>query len=105
MAHGDKVERVLYELVRPARYVTWEYFSRQRLVASGVLAARGRPASRGLDVGCGSGAPFIGLSRGAGGAVGSVGILPARVEGVHPQGALRTPARTAPVRVLHAGAR
>src|SRR5256885_2773377 len=57
MAHGDKVQRVLYELVRPARYVTWEYFSRQRLVASGVLAARGPPASRGPPPGCGSRAP------------------------------------------------
>src|SRR2546421_12007192 len=51
MAHGDKVERVLYELVRPARYVTWEYFSRQRLAAPGGLAAPGRPAPPGLDRG------------------------------------------------------
>src|SRR5438132_2611519 len=39
MAHGEDVQRVLHELVRPARDVTWEYFSRQPPVASGVLAA------------------------------------------------------------------
>src|SRR2546430_14086081 len=80
MAHGDKVQRVLYELVRPARYVTWEYFSRQRLVASGVLAARGRPASRVLDVGCGSGGPSPRPSPGGAGGVLSIGILSARIE-------------------------
>src|SRR5438034_8899114 len=78
LAHGDKVQRVLYELVRPARYVTWEYFSRQRLVASGVLAARGRPASRVLDVGCGSGAMSLALSEGAGVAVVTMDCLPSR---------------------------
>src|SRR5438132_9753726 len=67
MAHGEEVQRVLYEPVRPARYVTWEYFSRQRLVASGGLAARGRPASRVLDVGRSSPALSIGLSARAGG--------------------------------------
>src|SRR5256886_15959381 len=104
MAHGDKVQRVLYELVRPARYVTWEYFSRQRLVASGVLAARGRPASRVLDVGCGSGALSIGLSEGAGVDVVSMDILPARIEAVHTRRSSRTPAATARMRVLQADA-
>src|SRR5438552_2866532 len=104
MAHGDKVERVLYELVRPARYVTWEYFSRQRLVACGVLAARGRPASRVLDVGCGSGALSIGLSEGAGVDVVSMDILPARIEAVHTRRSSRTPAATARMRVLQANA-
>ncbi len=104
LAHGDKVQRVLYELVRPARYVTWEYFSRQRLVASGVLAARGRPASRVLDVGCGSGALSIGLSEGAGVDVVSMDILPARIEAVHARRSSRTPAATARMRVLQANA-
>src|SRR5204862_6243228 len=104
LAHGDKVQRVLYELVRPARYVTWEYFSRQRLVASGVLAARGRPDSRVLDVGCGSGAMSIGLSEGAGVDVVSMDILPARIEAVHARRSSRTPAATARVRVLQADA-
>src|SRR5439155_528611 len=104
MAHGDEVQRVLYELVRPARYVTWEYFSRQRLVASGVLAARGRPASRVLDVGCGSGALSIGLSEGAGVDVVSMDILPARIEAVHTRRSSRTPAATARMRVLQADA-
>ena len=104
LAHGDTVQRVLYELVRPARYVTWEYFSRQRLVASGVLAARGRPASRVLDVGCGSGALSIGLSEGAGVDVVSMDILPARIEAVHARRSSRTPAATARMRVLQANA-
>src|SRR5437667_1601396 len=104
LAHGDKIQRVLYELVRPARYVTWEYFSRQRLVASGVLAARGRPASRVLDVGCGSGALSIGLSEGAGVDVVSMDILPARIEAVHARRSSRTPAATARMRVLQANA-
>src|SRR5437870_10872873 len=104
LAHGDKVQRVLYELVRPARYVTWEYFSRQRLVASGVLAARGRPASRVLDVGCGSGALSIGLSEGAGVDVVSMDILPARIEAVHTRRSSRAPAATARMRVLQADA-
>ena len=104
MAHGDKVQRVLYELVQPARYVTWEYFSRQRLVASGVLAARGRPASRVLDVGCGSGALSIGLSEGAGVDVVSMDILPARIEAVHTRRSSRPPAATARMRVLRADA-
>src|SRR5438094_10506477 len=100
LAHGDKIQRVLYELVRPARYVTWEYFSRQRLVASGVLAARGRPASRVLDVGCGSGALSIGLSAGAGVDVVSIDLLPARIEAGHARRSSRTPAATARMRVL-----
>src|SRR5207249_1983005 len=104
LAHGDKIQRVLYELVRPARYVTWEYFSRQRLVASGVLAARGRPASRVLDVGCGSGALSIGLSEGAGVDVVSIDILPARIEAVHARRSSRTPAATARMLVLQANA-
>src|SRR3989454_12640612 len=104
MAHGDKVERVLYEVVRPARYVTWDYFSRQRLVASGVPAARGRPASRVLDVGCGSGALSIGLSEGAGGDGVSMDILPARIDAVHTRRSSRTPPATARMRVLQADA-
>src|SRR5438876_7215866 len=83
LAHGDKVQRVLYELVRPARDVTWEYFSRQRLVASRVLAARGPPASRVLDVGRGAGPLSIGLSEGAGVDVVATDILPARIDAVH----------------------
>src|SRR6266480_1059768 len=49
IAHGDKVQRVLYELVRPARYVTWEYFSRQRLGRPFHRSLRGRRGRRRLD--------------------------------------------------------
>jgi 2-polyprenyl-3-methyl-5-hydroxy-6-metoxy-1,4-benzoquinol methylase len=101
---GERVQRVLLELVRPARYVTWEYLSRQRLVASGVLAARGRSASRVLDVGCGSGTLSIGLAEGAGVEVVSMDVLQARIEAVHARRSSRTAAATARMRVLRANA-
>jgi 2-polyprenyl-3-methyl-5-hydroxy-6-metoxy-1,4-benzoquinol methylase len=104
IAPGEKVQRVLLELVRPARYVTWEYLSRQRLVASGVLAARGRPASRVLDVGCGSGTLSIGLSEGAGVEVVSMDVLQARIEALHARRSSRKSAATARMRVLRADA-
>src|SRR5437667_11998406 len=91
LAHGDKIQRVLYELVRPARYVTWEYFSRQRLVACGVLAARGRPASRVLGVGCGAGGLSAGLSEGAGAVVGSLDLPRSRAGAVPTAGSAATP--------------
>src|SRR5437016_5820183 len=103
-AHGDMLQRVLYELLQSARYVTWEYFSRQLHVAYGVLSASGRPASRVLDVGCGSGALSIRLSEGAGVDVVSMDILPARIEAVHTRRSSRTPAATARMRVLQADA-
>jgi 2-polyprenyl-3-methyl-5-hydroxy-6-metoxy-1,4-benzoquinol methylase len=101
---GERVQRVLLELVRPARYVTWEYLSRQRLVASGVLAARGRPASRVLDVGCGSGTLSIGLSEGAGVEVVSMDVLQARIEAVHARRSSRMAGATDRMRVLRANA-
>ena len=104
MAPGERVQRVLRDLVRPERYVAWEYLSRQRLVASGILAARGGPASRVLDVGCGSGALSIGLSEGADVEMVSMDILRARIEAARARRSSRESAATAAMRLLRADA-
>ncbi len=88
----DRIERVLIDLVRPSDYVRWEYFSRQRLLATSLLATRGESPTRILDIGCGQGALSLTLSESAGLDVVAMDLLPERVSSVRIRRDARSPA-------------
>ena len=95
---------MLLDLVRPEDYVSWEYFSRQKLIAKGVAASReGRPA-RVLDVGCGFGALSLTLSEAAGFDVAAMDILETRIASVRSKRTARDPAAASRVRLVRANA-
>jgi len=100
----DRIDRVLIDLIQPSDYVKWEYFSRQRLLATGIVAS-GQPAHpRVLDVGCGHGALSLTLSESAGFDVVAMDILEARVSSVRAKKAARDPAAAARVQIVRADA-
>src|SRR5207245_10548682 len=49
-AGEDRIDRVLIDLIQPSDYVKWEYFSRQRLLATGMVASRRATTPRLLDI-------------------------------------------------------
>ncbi len=82
-----RIDRTLRELVQPGNYERWEYFSRQRLLATAMSAVLSPPA-RILDIGCGYGALALTMSEGADLDVVAMDILEERVSSV--QGKMRT---------------
>lgn len=103
-AATHRIDRVLTDLVKPSDYVGWEYFSRQRLLATGVVASRVGPPARILDIGCGFGALSLTLSESAGFDVVAMDILESRVSSVAAKKAARDPAAAARIRILRADA-
>ncbi len=100
----DPIDRVLLDLVQPSDYVKWEYFSRQRLLATGIVGSRRAMRTRALDVGCGHGALSLTLSESAGFDVVAMDVLEARVSSVRAKKAARDPAAAARVRIVRADA-
>lgn len=92
------------DLVRPADYVRWEYLSRQRLLATNILAARGGAPTRILDIGCGQGALSLTLTESAGLDVVAMDLLPERVSAVRARGSTRGPGAADRVRIVLANA-
>lgn len=101
---NDRIDRVLIDLVQPSDYVKWEYFSRQRLMATGIVGSRPAPHTRVLDIGCGHGALSLALSEGGGFDVVAIDLLEARVSSVRAKRAGRDPAVAARVRIVRADA-
>lgn len=79
---GEKIDRILRELVQPAGYVRWEYLSRQRLLATAIVRSRRGARARVLDVGCGAGALALTLSEAAGFDVVAMDVLGTRIASV-----------------------
>jgi 2-polyprenyl-3-methyl-5-hydroxy-6-metoxy-1,4-benzoquinol methylase len=80
---AGRVHGTLLELIRPDDYVTWEYLSRQWLLAGELLAGSGGHRGRILDVGCGYGALSLSLSEGGPGfEIVAMDILPSRIDSV-----------------------
>ena len=100
----DRIDRVLIDLIQPSEYVKWEYFSRQRLLATGIVASGQRAHTRVLDIGCGHGALSLTLSESAGFDVVAMDILEARVSSVRAKKAARDPAAAARVQIVRADA-
>ena len=98
-----RIDRTLRDLVQPGNYERWEYFSRQRLLATAMSAVL-RPPGRILDIGCGYGALALTMSEGADLDVVAMDILEERVSSV--QGKIRTRDRKAGsgIRLLRANA-
>src|SRR5438445_13642851 len=87
----DRIDRVLIDLIQPSEYVKWEYFSRQRLLATGIVASGQWAHRRVLDIGCGHGALSLTLSESAGFAVVATDILEAPLSAVRAQHAAGDP--------------
>ncbi len=100
----DRIDRVLIDLIQPSDYVKWEYFSRQRLLATGIVASRRPTSTRVLDIGCGHGALSLTLSESAGFDVVAMDILETRVSSVRAKKAARDPAAAARVHIVRADA-
>lgn len=100
----ERIDRVLRDLVQPSDYVKWEYFSRQRLLASGIVGSRGAQGTRVLDIGCGHGALSLTLAESAGFDVVAMDVLEARVRSVRSRKATRDPEAAARVRIVRADA-
>jgi len=100
----DRIDRVLIDLIQPSDYVTWEYFSRQRLLATRIVASRQPTRARVLDIGCGHGALSLTLSENAGFDIVAMDILEARVSSVRAKRAVRDPAAAARVQIVRADA-
>jgi len=100
----DRIHRVLIDLIQPSDYVKWEYFSRQRLLATGIVASRPAMRTRVLDIGCGHGALSFTLSESAGFDVVAMDILEARVSSVRAKKGARDPAAAARVHIVRADA-
>ena len=101
---GERIDRVLIDIVRPADYVRWEYLSRQRLLATNIVKARGGAPTRILDIGCGQGALSLTLSESAGLDVVAMDLLPERVSAVRARGSSRSPGTADRVRIVLANA-
>jgi 2-polyprenyl-3-methyl-5-hydroxy-6-metoxy-1,4-benzoquinol methylase len=101
---AGRIQEVLVELVRPTGYVTWEYLSRQWLLAGGLLARARRPVTRILDVGCGYGALSLSLSEGRDFDVVAMDILPTRIATVRGKKAARNLTAAGRMRLLVADA-
>src|SRR5439155_21631087 len=100
----DRIDRVLIDLIQPSDYVTWEYFSRQRLLATRIVASRQPTRARVLDIGCGHGALSLTLSESAGFDVVAMDILDARGSSVRAKRAVRDPAAAARVQIVRSDA-
>jgi 2-polyprenyl-3-methyl-5-hydroxy-6-metoxy-1,4-benzoquinol methylase len=100
----DRIDRVLLDLVQPSDYVKWEYFSRQRLMASAIAGSRLGMRTRVLDVGCGHGALSLTLAESAGFDVVAMDVLESRVRSVSSRKAARDPDAAARVRIVRADA-
>src|SRR5256712_6367558 len=100
----EGIDRVLIDLIQPSDYVKWEYFSRQRLLATGIVASRQATHTRVLDIGCGYGALSLTLSESAGFDVVAMDILEARVSSVRARKAARNPTAAARVQIVRADA-
>src|SRR2546428_4121308 len=87
----ERIDRVLRDLVQPSNYVTWEYFSRQRLLARGIVGSRRAQRTRVLDIGCGHGALSLTLAESAGFDVVAMDVLESRVRAVGARRATRDP--------------
>ena len=100
----ERIDRVLRDLVRPSDYVKWEYFSRQRLLARGIVGSRQMLRMRVLDIGCGHGALSLTLAESAGCDVVAMDVLESRVRSVKARKATRDPDAAARVRIVRADA-
>ena len=100
----DRIDGVLIDLIQPSDYVKWEYFSRQRLLATGIVASRRATRMRVLDIGCGHGALSLTLSESAGFDIVAMDILEARVSSVRAKKAARDPGAAARVHIVRADA-
>jgi len=100
----DGIDRVLIDLIQPSDYVKWEYFSRQRLLATGIARSRRAMSTRVLDIGCGHGALSLTLSESAGFDVVAMDILEARIASVRAKKAARDPTAAARVQIVRADA-
>ena len=100
----DVIDRVLIDLIQPSDYVKWEYFSRQRLLTTGIVASRQATHTRVLDIGCGHGALSLTLSESVGFDVVAMDILEARVSSVRKRKAARDPVAAARVQIVRADA-
>lgn len=103
-ASRDRVQRALLDIVQPSGYVTWEYLSRQALLARAVMAPGGPRLTRILDVGCGYGALSLSLSEGDGFDIVGMDILGTRLESVRAKMSARNRATIARVRLVAADA-
>lgn len=102
-ASDERIDRVLADIVQPADYVKWEYLSRQRLLAAGIVASQGTRAARILDIGCGHGALSLTLSESTGFDIVALDLVPDRVATVRSKQQARSPAN-ARLRLLVANA-
>ena len=100
----QRIDRVLADLVQPSDYVSWQYFSRQRLLATGIVASGVGPPARILDIGCGFGSLSLTLSEGAGLDVVAMDVLEERVSSVRTKTAARDHAAAARIRIVRADA-
>ena len=100
----ERIDRVLRDLVQPTDYVKWEYFSRQRLLARGIVGSRQAQRTRVLDIGCGHGALSLTLAESAGLDVVAMDVLESRVRSVAARKATRAPEAVARVRIIRADA-
>jgi len=100
----ERIDRVLRDLVQPSDYVKWEYFSRQRLLARGIVGSRQAQRTRVLDIGCGHGALSLTLAESAGLDVVAMDVLESRVRSVAARKATRDPEAAARVRIIRADA-
>ena len=100
----DRIDRVLIDLVQPVDYVKWEYFSRQRLLATGIVASLRSNRARVLDIGCGYGALSLTLSESAGFDVVAMDVLEVRLTSVRARKAARDPEAAARIRIVRADA-
>jgi 2-polyprenyl-3-methyl-5-hydroxy-6-metoxy-1,4-benzoquinol methylase len=101
---AGRVREALLDVVQPTGYVTWEYLSRQWLLAGGLLARAGRTVTRILDVGCGYGALSLSLSEGLDFDIVAMDILPTRIAAVRGKKAARNPKAASRMRLLIADA-
>ncbi len=100
----ERIDCVLRDLVQPSDYVKWEYFSRQRLLARGIVGSRQAQWTRVLDIGCGHGALSLTLAESAGLDVVAMDVLESRVRSVEARKATRDPQVAARVRIVRADA-
>jgi len=99
-----RIDRVLIDLVQPVDYVKWEYFSRQRLLATGIVTSLRTNRARVLDIGCGYGALSLTLSESAGFDVVAMDVLEVRLTSVRARKAARDPEAAARIRIVKADA-